>query len=70
MTKFSNEYPSDGNLLFNAGYLNQAIGNFQEAKKYYDQAGAAGVTKPKRLAKHTEEVAMWLEKGVQQVVKN
>lgn len=70
MTKFSNEHPSDGNLLFNAGYLNQAIGNFQKAKQYYDQAGAAGVSKPKRLAKHTEEVAMWLEKGVQQVSKN
>lgn len=69
MKKLTEAYPTDGNLLFNAGYLNQAIGNFQAAKVFYEQAGAAGVSKPKRLAKHSEEVDAWLLKGIEKISK-
>lgn len=67
---YLNDQPDSGEILFNIGYLYQAIGDYAQAKNYYEKAGKAGVSNTKRLEKHLTEVETWISQGIYRLIKS
>ncbi|MBV1919959.1 MAG: tetratricopeptide repeat protein [Pseudomonadales bacterium] len=65
-TKMLASHPSNATLLFNAGYCEQALGNFEKANTLYTQASKNSPTLS-ILAKYHNETKSWLAKGVSKV---
>jgi tetratricopeptide (TPR) repeat protein len=62
-------YPNNGALLFNAGYIEQALGNFSKAKGYYQSAQQSPFV-PEDLNKYMVENDAWLQRGFTSVSKD
>lgn len=64
-------YPHHAGLVFNLGYVNHALGNFELAADYYSKALqlAGDESANEDFAEYAKEAQAWVNKGITQVKK-